>query len=105
MASSNVEQHQDRRVSHASQLAGLNLLASGAVVLDAEGRTVFLNQAAEVLFETSLAILQSTFFSRMFSNGHVIDELLEEACNNKFGQKRTELLLDRHGREPLALRA
>ena len=64
---------------------------------------MFLNQAAEVLFETSLAILQATYFSRMFSNGHVIDELLEEACNNKFGQKRTELILERPGREPLAL--
>lgn len=93
----------DRRRAPESLLAGLHLLASGAVVLDALGRTVFINHAAEVLFDTSLVILQDTHFSRLFSNGHVIDELLEEACNNKFGQKRTELLLERHGRDPLAL--
>jgi two-component system, NtrC family, nitrogen regulation sensor histidine kinase GlnL len=94
---------QDRRRSVDSQLAGLHLLASGAVVLDTLGHTVFLNQAAEVLFETSLSVLKGGVFSRLFTNHHVIDELLEEACNYKFGQKSTELSLERHSREGLHL--
>ncbi len=92
---------EDRRQSVASQLAGLHLLASGAVVLDALGHTVFINQAAEVLFETSLSVLKGGVFSRLFTNGHLIDELLEEACNYKFGQKSTEINLERHGRDAL----
>ncbi len=94
---------QDRRQSVPSQLAGLHLLASGAVVLDTLGHTVFLNQAAEVLFDTSLSVLKGGVFSRLFTNGHLIDELLEEACNYKFGQKSTELNLERHGRDSLHL--
>jgi two-component system, NtrC family, nitrogen regulation sensor histidine kinase GlnL len=93
----------ERRHSVSSQLAGLNLLASGTVLLDTFGHTVFLNQAAEVLFETSLSVLKGGVFSRLFTNGHLIDELLEEACNYKFGQKSTEINLERHGRETLHL--
>jgi two-component system, NtrC family, nitrogen regulation sensor histidine kinase GlnL len=86
-----------------AQLVGLDLLASGAVILDADGDTVFLNQAAEVLFETSLSVLQGGRFSRIFNNGQVIDELLVDARDYKFGQKSTELALERHGRETLHL--
>jgi two-component system, NtrC family, nitrogen regulation sensor histidine kinase GlnL len=86
-----------------SAWSGLNLLASGTVVLDSLGHTVFLNQAAEGLFDTSLTVLKGGVFSRLFTNGHVIDELLEEACNYKFGQKSTELSLERHAREALLL--
>jgi two-component system, NtrC family, nitrogen regulation sensor histidine kinase GlnL len=86
-----------------AQLVGLDLLASGAVILDAEGDTVFLNQAAEVLFETSLAVLLGERFSKIFNNSQVIDELLLDARDYKFGQKSTELVLERHGREALHL--
>ena len=43
----------ERRRRPESLLAGLDLLASGVVVLDDAGRTVFINQAAEQLFELS----------------------------------------------------
>jgi two-component system, NtrC family, nitrogen regulation sensor histidine kinase GlnL len=97
------EELKERRHSIRSQLAGLNLLASGVVVLDNDGKTVHLNQAAEGLFESALVTLQGTVFSRLFTNPRLIDDLLEEARQYKFGQKSTELVLERHGREALHL--
>ena len=93
----------ERRKRPESLLAGLDLLASGVVVLDAEGRAVFINQSAEQLFELSSRTLQGHPFARMFGNGLVIDSLVEEACNNAFGQKHQELLLERPGRDALML--
>jgi len=93
----------ERRRRPESLFAGLDLLASGVVVLDAEGRAVFINQAAEQLFEMSQRSLQGQWFARLFANGMIIDALVEEACNNAFGQKHQELLLERPGREPLML--
>ena len=84
----------ERRKRPESLLAGLDLLASGVVVLDAEGRAVFINQSAEQLFELSSRTLQGHTFARMFANGMVIDALVEEACNNAFGQKYQELILE-----------
>jgi two-component system nitrogen regulation sensor histidine kinase GlnL len=71
------------------------------VLDDAEGRTVFINQAAEQLFELSSRTMIRASFARMFANGMVIDALVEEACNNAFGQKRQDLVLERTGREPI----
>ncbi len=93
----------DRRRQPESLLAGLDLLALGVVVLDADGNTVFINQAAEQLFELSSRSMIGHSFARLFANGGVIDALVEEACNNAFGQKRQELVLERTAREPLTL--
>ena len=93
----------DRRKQPESLLAGLDLLASGVVVLDTDGLVVFINQAAEQLFELSARTLDGQSFARLFVNGGIIDALVEEACNNAFGQKHQELILERAGREPLML--
>jgi len=93
----------DRRRHPSSRLAGLDLLASAVVLLDAQGDTKFLNQAAEMLFELPQRAIEGAAFARQFSNGMIIDSLLEEACNNAFGQKRQDLVLERVGREPLPL--
>ena len=93
----------ERRRRPESLLAGLDLLASGVVVLDDAGRTVFINQAAEQLFELSSRTMIGHQFARLFVNGVVIDALVEEACNNAFGQKRQDLVLERTGREPIRL--
>jgi two-component system nitrogen regulation sensor histidine kinase GlnL len=93
----------ERRRDPWSRLAGLDLLACAVVLLDAEGRTRFVNQSAEQLFETPQRVIEGTLFARQFTNGGVIDGLLEEACNNAFGQKRQDIALERAGREPLAV--
>ena len=94
----------ERRKRPESLLAGLDLLASGVVVLDAEGRAVFINQSAEQLFELSSRTLQGHPFARMFANGMVIDALVEEACNNAFGQKHGQGACGIYRQEFLAAR-
>jgi two-component system nitrogen regulation sensor histidine kinase GlnL len=91
----------ERRRDPRSRLAGLDLLACSVVLLDALGRTRFVNQAAEQLFELPLRAIEGAPFARLFTNGVIIDALLEEACNNAFGQKRQDITLERPGREPL----
>ena len=93
----------ERRRDPASRLAGLDLLACAVVLLDVQGDTVFMNQAAEQLFELPQRAVEGTSFARQFSNGGVIDALLAEACNNAFGQKRQDIELHRIGRDPLAV--
>ena len=93
----------DRRRRPESLLAGLDLLALGVVLLDADGNTVFINQAAEQLFDLSSRSMTGHSFARLFANGGLIDALVEEACNNAFGQKRQEIVLERTAREPLTL--
>lgn len=83
--------------------AGLDLLASAVVVLDADGRCVFLNAAAEPLFGVSPRSAIGQVFPDLFTNGAVIDRLLEEACNDAFGQKSQDIDLERLGRAPLHL--
>jgi two-component system nitrogen regulation sensor histidine kinase GlnL len=91
----------DRRRHPSSRLAGLDLLACAVVLLDAQGHTRFINQAAEQLFELPQRVIEGAPFARQFVNGLIIDALLEEACNNAFGQKRQDIVLERAGREPL----
>ena len=79
------------------------MLSSAVVVLDAEGDCVFLNQAAEQLFAISPRSAHGYRFSRLFTNGLVIDALLEEACNEAFGQKSQDIEIERPGRPILHL--
>jgi two-component system nitrogen regulation sensor histidine kinase GlnL len=88
----------NRRTNPQSVYAGLDMLASAVVVIDAGGRTVFLNEPAEQLFEISPRSAIGMHFSRMFSNGNQIDMLLEEAASDRFGQKSQDLALERPGR-------
>ena len=93
----------DRRAEPSSLLAGIDWLATGVVLLDAIGRIIFINQAAESLFDVSAKSLTGQSFPRLFLNGFVIDGLLADAGNNMFGQKRQDLALERVGRETLNL--
>ncbi len=82
-------------------LRGLDLLATAVVVVDRRGHVLVLNPAAELLFEVSSRRTVGLAFSRLFSNGHLIESLLEEALAHAFEQKRTDLVLERPGRDPL----
>lgn len=85
------------------QSEALNLLSTAVVVLDDRGRAVFANLAAEQLFEFSARTLSRQTFSRLFSNGEVIESLLDEARAQAFGRKHQELMLERPQRDPLPL--
>lgn len=80
-----------------------DLLATSVVVLDAQGRVLRLNSAAEALFDVSSRMMIGQIFHRLFLNGQVIGEFLSEALEGGYEQKRVDVVLERAGREPLAL--
>ena len=70
------------------------------MVLDAAGNAVFLNQAAEQLFEVSQRLVAGQPFARLFVDGSAIEQLCVEASVGAFDEKRRDLALERPGREP-----
>ncbi|MEB2317634.1 MAG: nitrogen regulation protein NR(II) [Pseudomonadota bacterium] len=96
---------EDRRHSPESRLAGLDLLASAVVLLDARGCAAYMNLAAEQLFEISWRLHATERFSSLFVDGAAIDSLLGEAISNRFDEMRTEMALERPGHGPLELQA
>jgi two-component system nitrogen regulation sensor histidine kinase GlnL len=81
--------------------ASLNLAASAMVLLDHAGNVVFMNLAAEQLFECTARSLQGQPFWRSFLDGAPIEHLFWEGKRLMYGAKRFELSLTRPGREPL----
>ena len=55
---------------------------------------VFLNHAASQVFDSSRALVGQPF-RQLFLNRLVIGNLLAQACNNEFGQKGQDLVLER----------
>ena len=92
-----------RRPGTEARLAGLDLLGAAVVVIRRDGSTVYLNPAAEQLFEVSRRILIGHSFPRLFVDPAPIESLLAEARDKAFGEKRTDLELERPGREPMLL--
>ena len=89
----------------AARYAGLELLSTAVMVIDADARVVFANQAAEQLFEVSRRILVGQLVSRLFIDEIIIDRMLAAARANDLGQRRQLLELRRPLREPLAVQA
>jgi two-component system nitrogen regulation sensor histidine kinase GlnL len=69
-------------------------------VLDAAGNTVFLNQAAEQLFEVSQKLVAGQPFARLFVDGSAVLQLCADAGVGAFDERRSEITLERPGREP-----
>jgi len=63
-----------KSIEHASFMA-LNLAASAIVLLDHAGNVVFMNLAAEQLFECTSRSLQGQAFWRSFVDGTPIEHL------------------------------
>ncbi|MGZ5819081.1 MAG: nitrogen regulation protein NR(II) [Burkholderiaceae bacterium] len=84
-----------------TSLAGLDLLASAVVILDAEGRITYANPAAEHLFESSSKALSSHKLTEIFLNGEDLAAVFKQALAHQFADKRQDLTLERIGREPL----
>lgn len=82
-------------------LAGLDLLASAVLVLDAQERIIYANAAAEHLLESSFKTLSHQKMTSLFLNGESLQPIFDQAIAQSFSDKRQDLLLERAGREAL----
>ncbi len=87
----------------AARFDGLDLLSTAVLLLDAQARIVHVNQAAELLFETSRKTLVGQPGGRVLGEDAEIRQLVMDAEANVFGQRRQIMELRRAGREPLAV--
>jgi two-component system, NtrC family, nitrogen regulation sensor histidine kinase GlnL len=81
--------------------AGLELLSTAVLVIDADGRVCWVNQSAEAMLELSRRILQGQLARGLFADPQVIDRLLDESSARAFGMRRQLMLLRRPLREAL----
>jgi two-component system, NtrC family, nitrogen regulation sensor histidine kinase GlnL len=84
-----------------TSLAGLELLASAVLVLDANGRIAYANAAAETMLDSSFKVLAGQDMTTLFLNGEALDLLFQQACAHQFADRRQDLTLERNGREAL----
>jgi two-component system, NtrC family, nitrogen regulation sensor histidine kinase GlnL len=80
---------------------GLDLLSTAVLLLDATARIVHVNQAAELLFDTSRKTLVGQPVGRVLGDEAGIRQLVSDAEVNAFGQRKQIMELRRVGREPL----
>jgi two-component system nitrogen regulation sensor histidine kinase GlnL len=83
------------------RFAGLDMLASGVLVIDGDGIVRYANPAAEHLLEASVKSLSRQKLTSLFTNGDELDVLCEQAIGHKYADLRQDLTLQRPGREPL----
>ncbi|MGV8893015.1 MAG: nitrogen regulation protein NR(II) [Burkholderiaceae bacterium] len=86
-------------------LAGLDLLSSAVIVLDAQGCITYVNPAAEILLESAFRTLLGQALTALFVNGAELEAVFQQACAHQFSDKRQDLTLQRTGREPLCVDA
>ena len=82
-------------------LAGLELLASAVILLDADGLITYVNAAAENLLESSVKALSRQKFAALFANPDELVNIIAQAREHKFSDLRQDLTLERAGKEPL----
>ena len=86
---------------NSADFAGLDLLATGVLIVEADGSIVYANQAAEVLLETSRRHLIGQSAQRLFTDEHQFERLLQAAGAGDLGQQRHIAELRRPLREPV----
>lgn len=82
-------------------LKGLDLLACAVLILDQDGAIVYVNPAAEDLFESSSKVLLSQNLKQVFPNSEVLESLCEQVVARDSLELRQELVLERIGRPAL----
>lgn len=80
---------------------GLDLLSTAVLLLDAKARIVHVNQAAELLLDTSRKTLVGQPVGRVLGDETEIRQLVADAESNAFGQRKQIMELRRAGREAL----
>lgn len=89
-------------VKHTSTaLDALDLLSSAVIILDAGRRIIHANAAAEDLLETSFKSMVGQRLTSFFDNGEMLSQVLQQAFEHQFADKRLDLSLERTGHEPL----
>ena len=83
---------------------GLDLLSTAVVLVDANGRIAHVNQAAELLFDTSRKTLIGQLAGRVLGDDAEMRQLVTDAQANAFGQRNQLMELRRIGRDPLPVR-
>ena len=76
-----------------TSLAGLDLLASAVVILDADGRITYANAAAEHMLESSFRTLNGHRLIELFVNGGKLEAVFQQALAHQFADKRQDLTL------------
>jgi len=84
----------------AHDYAGLDLLATGVLMVGADGTVTYANQAAEVLLDTSRRHLVGQPASRLFTDEHQLERLQQSAAAGDLGQLPHVVELRRPLREP-----
>ena len=85
----------------AQRYAGLDVLATAVIVIDAQAHVVFANQAAEALTDVSRKNLTGLAAHRLFTDDSAVHGWLQQACGHQLGQRRQVMQLRRPLREPL----
>jgi two-component system nitrogen regulation sensor histidine kinase GlnL len=83
------------------RFAGLDLLASAVLVVDALGLVRYANPAAEHMLEVSVKSLSRQKLAGLFANGEELGALCTQALAHRYADLRQDLTLQRAGREPL----
>ena len=89
------------KAAEAADVAGLELLASSVLLVDAGGTVTFANAAAEHLLDSSLKALQRQPLAALFIDADELIHLCQQALEHKYADLRQDLTLVRAGREPL----
>jgi len=83
---------------------GLDLLSTAVMLVDVDGRIAHVNQAAELLFDTSRKTLIGQLAGRVLGDDAEMRQLVTDAQANAFGQRNQIMELRRIGRDPLPVR-
>jgi two-component system, NtrC family, nitrogen regulation sensor histidine kinase GlnL len=92
-----------RPAQPAHDCAGLDLLATGVVAVEADGHIGYANQAAEILLDTSRRHLVGQPAQRLFSDEHQLARLRQSAAAGDLGQLPHVVELRRPLREPVVV--
>jgi len=84
-----------------SAYAGLELLSTAVLVIDADSRVHWVNQATEAMMDVSRRILHGQLARGLFTEPALVDRLLEDCATGAFDMRRQAMSLRRPLREPL----
>ncbi len=83
---------------------GLDLLSTAVMLVDVDGRIAHVNQAAELLFDTSRKTLIGQLAGRVLGDAAEMRQLVTDGQANAFGQRNQIMEMRRIGRDPLSVR-
>ncbi|MDB5960352.1 MAG: sensor histidine kinase, partial [Massilia sp.] len=85
----------------AARLAGLELLASAVLLVDADYNIRYANPAAEHLLDNSARVLVRSNLCQLFMNAEELQKLCSQALAHQYTDLRQDLTLERAARDPL----